>query len=174
MINTANDTTGPSGEVWSGAWVRERLGVELVGDEELTGLLGLALRRNPKRAHLLVSNVLGKHVPQSPAVVYGHGFALGRRVRELLGEDGARAAVVLGYAETATGLGHSVADGVGEAPYLHSTRRPVEGVAPVGGFEAVAVDAAHPQRTGPAAPLRKRQRRIRREARGGVEVYPLP
>ncbi|WP_086785713.1 phosphoribosyltransferase [Streptomyces caniscabiei] len=135
MINTANDTTGPSGEVWSGAWVRERLGVELVGDEELTGLLGLALRRNPKRAHLLVSNVLGKHVPQSPAVVYGHGFALGGRVRELLGEDGARAAVVLGYAETATGLGHSVADGVGEAPYLHSTRRPVEGVAQAGGFE---------------------------------------
>ncbi|MDX2598922.1 phosphoribosyltransferase [Streptomyces caniscabiei] len=135
MINTANDTTGAPDEVWSGAWVRERLGVELVGDEELTGLLGLALRRNPKRAHLLVSNVLGKHVPQSPAVVYGHGFALGGRVRELLGEDGARAAVVLGYAETATGLGHSVADGVGEAPYLHSTRRPVEGVAQAGGFE---------------------------------------
>ena len=39
MINTANDTTGASDEVWSGAWVRERLGVELVGDEELTGLL---------------------------------------------------------------------------------------------------------------------------------------
>lgn len=138
MINAANDPTatpGPSGEVWSGAWVRARLGVELVGDEELSGLLGLALRRNPKRAHLLVSNVLGKHVPQSPAVVHGHGFALGRRVRELLGEAGARTAVVLGYAETATGLGHSVADGLGEAPYLHSTRRPVEGVGRAGGFE---------------------------------------
>ncbi|WP_327346182.1 phosphoribosyltransferase [Streptomyces europaeiscabiei] len=138
MINAANDTTGtsdPSGGVWSGAWVGERLGVELVGDEELGGLLGLALRRNPKRAHLLVSNVLGKHVPQSPAVVHGHGFALGRRVRELLGAAGARTAVVLGYAETATGLGHSVADGVGEAPYIHSTRRPVEGVHQAGGFE---------------------------------------
>ncbi|GAQ64951.1 phosphoribosyltransferase [Streptomyces scabiei] len=138
MINAGNDTTGtpgPSGGVWSGAWVRARLGVDLVGDEELSGLLGLALRRNPKRAHLLVSNVLGKHVPQSPAVVHGHGFTLGRRVRELLGEDGARTAVVLGYAETATGLGHSVADGLGEAPYLHSTRRPVEGVDRAGGFE---------------------------------------
>ncbi|MFE7761007.1 phosphoribosyltransferase domain-containing protein [Streptomyces sp. NPDC057438] len=138
MINAANDTTGtpgPSGGVWSGTWVRARLGVDLVGDEELSGLLGLALRRNPKRAHLLVSNVLGKHVPQSPAVVHGHGFALGRRVRELLGEAGARTAVVLGYAETATGLGHSVADGLGEAPYLHSTRRPVEGVRRAGGFE---------------------------------------
>ncbi|SEF08047.1 phosphoribosyltransferase [Streptomyces sp. Ag109_O5-10] len=121
--------------VWSGSWVAERLGVELVGDDGLAALLGLALRRNPRRAHLLVSNVLGKHVPQSPSVVYGHGFALGRRVRDLLGESEARRAVVLGYAETATGLGHSVADGIGLAPYLHSTRRPVAGVAPAGGFE---------------------------------------
>ncbi|MEU6554938.1 phosphoribosyltransferase [Streptomyces sp. NPDC046915] len=121
--------------VWSGAWVTERLGVELKGDDVLTGLLGMALRRNPKRAHLLVSNVLGKHVPQSPSVVYGHGVALGRRVRELLGDEEAARAVVLGYAETATGLGHSVADGLGLAPYLHSTRRPVAGVAPAGGFE---------------------------------------
>ncbi|MFE2780394.1 phosphoribosyltransferase [Streptomyces massasporeus] len=121
--------------VWSGSWVAERLGVELVGDDPLTGLLGLALRRNPKRAHLLVSNVLGKHVPQSPSVVYGYGVELGRRVRELLGAREAGRAVVLGYAETATGLGHSVADGLGLAPYLHSTRRPVAGVATAGGFE---------------------------------------
>ncbi|MFI7136726.1 phosphoribosyltransferase [Streptomyces massasporeus] len=121
--------------VWSGSWVAERLGVELVGDDPLTGLLGLALRRNPKRAHLLVSNVLGKHVPQSPSVVYGYGVELGRRVRELLGTEEAGRAVVLGYAETATGLGHSVADGLGLAPYLHSTRRPVAGVATAGGFE---------------------------------------
>ncbi|MEU6536736.1 phosphoribosyltransferase [Streptomyces sp. NPDC047000] len=120
--------------VWSGSWVAERLGIGLRGDAELTDLLGLALRRNPKRAHLLVSNVLGKHVPQSPSVVYGYGVALGRRVRELLGPEHERA-VVLGYAETATGLGHSVADGLGGAPYLHSTRRPVEGVARAGGFE---------------------------------------
>ncbi|MGW3627672.1 phosphoribosyltransferase [Streptomyces sp. NPDC000880] len=121
--------------VWSGTWVAERLGVGLVGDETLSGLLGLALRRNPKRAHLLVSNVLGKHVPQSPAVVYGAGYGLGERVRELLGPEDASRAVVLGYAETATGLGHSVADGLGLAPYLHSTRRPVEGVERAGGFE---------------------------------------
>lgn len=121
--------------VWSGTWVAQRLGVELVGDEEISGMLGLALRRNPKRAHLLVSNVLGKHVPQSPDVVWRAGHDLGLRVRELLGDDAARRAVVLGYAETATGLGHSVADGLGLAPYLHSTRRPVDGVARAGGFE---------------------------------------
>ncbi|WP_406264486.1 phosphoribosyltransferase [Actinacidiphila glaucinigra] len=120
--------------VWSGQWVADRLGVTLRG-EGLSGLLGLALRRNPKRAHLLVSNVLGKHVPQRPRVVYDAGYGLGVRVRELLGEEEAARAVVLGYAETATGLGHAVADGLGVAPYLHSTRRPVPGVEAVGGFE---------------------------------------
>ncbi|MFD7117438.1 phosphoribosyltransferase [Streptomyces sp. NPDC059922] len=120
--------------VWSGTWVAERLGVELDGGEGLRDLLGLALRRNPKRAHLLVSNVLGKHVPQRPAVVHGTGVGLGERVRGLLGAEVDRA-VVLGYAETATGLGHSVADGVRHAPYLHSTRRPVPGVPRAGGFE---------------------------------------
>ncbi|MEU9792650.1 phosphoribosyltransferase [Streptomyces sparsogenes] len=121
--------------MWSGQWVADRLGVGLEGGDELRELLGLALRRNPKRAHLLVSNVLGKHVPQRPSAVHGAGVRLGRRVRELLGDQAAARAVVLGYAETATGLGHSVADGLGLAPYLHSTRRPVAGVAPVSGFE---------------------------------------
>lgn len=121
--------------VWTGEWVAGRLGVSLSGGDELPELLGLALRRNPKRAHLLVSNVLGKHVPQRPDVVHGAGVGLGRRVRQLLGEEAAARSVVLGYAETATGLGHSVADGLASAPYLHSTRRPVAGVAPVGGFE---------------------------------------
>ncbi|MEU2181210.1 phosphoribosyltransferase [Streptomyces thermolilacinus] len=125
--------------MWTGTWVAERLGVELSArggdDEELRGLLGLALRDNPKRAHLLVSHVLGKHVPRSPAVVRGSGYELGRRVRGLLGEAEARRAVVVGYAETATGLGHCVADGLAHAPYLHSTRRPVPGVRQAAGFE---------------------------------------
>ncbi|MFI1866496.1 phosphoribosyltransferase [Streptomyces jumonjinensis] len=121
--------------VWSGTWVARRLGVGLEGDERLPALLGLALRRNPKRAHLLVSNVLGKHVPQSPAVVYEAGYGLGVRVRALLGDEETARAVVLGYAETATAVGHCVADGVALAPYLHSTRRPVPGVARAGGFE---------------------------------------
>ncbi|MFD6530553.1 phosphoribosyltransferase [Streptomyces sp. NPDC060184] len=120
--------------VWSGSWVAERLGVDLAGDQEIRDMLGLALRRNPRRAHLLVSHVLGKHVPQLPSVVHGAGVDLGRRVRDLLGPEADRA-VVLGYAETATGLGHSVADGIGSAPYLHSTRRPVPGVVRAGGFE---------------------------------------
>lgn len=128
----ARDTRAPG--VWPGEWVTERLGITLRGDG-LRDLLGLALRRNPRRAHLLVSTVLGKHVPQRPSTVYGAGTGLGRRVRALLGDAAADRAVVLGFAETATGLGHSVADGIGTVPCLHSTRRRVPGVAPVGGFE---------------------------------------
>ncbi|MFJ8624240.1 phosphoribosyltransferase [Kitasatospora sp. NPDC093550] len=121
-------------QTWTGRWVADRAGIVLTGSERLPELVGLALRENRKRAHLLVSNVLGKHVPQLPSVVHGAGVDLGRRVRELLGEESAARAVVLGYAETATGLGHSVADGL-DAPYLHSTRRPVPGLTPLGGFE---------------------------------------
>ncbi|QID40057.1 phosphoribosyltransferase [Streptomyces albus] len=113
----------------------ERLGVRLTGDG-MRQLLGLALRRNPKRAHLLVSTVLGKHVPQRPSVVLEAGTRLGARVRELLGAGQAADAVVLGFAETATGLGLTVAYGMGSrAGALHSTRRAVAEVARFGAFE---------------------------------------
>ncbi|MFW6724219.1 phosphoribosyltransferase [Streptomyces sp. MAR4 CNY-716] len=127
--------TAASGGTWSGEWVESRLGVELSGPAELRDLVGLALRRNPRRAHLLVSTVLGKHVPQRPSRIHGAGLRLGGLARDLLGADAAARAVVLGYAETATGLGHSVADGLRAAAYLHSTRRPVAGVPRAGGFE---------------------------------------
>jgi len=155
---------------WSGDWVAERLGVRLEDGARpvgvgLSDLVGLAVRRNPKRAHLLVSTVLGKHVPTDPRLVYGSGLLLGDLVRVALlggtvdhggllaealkGRPGAAAALrdlfhaprapvdaaVLGYAETATALGHSVADSLGGAYYLHSTRRAVTGFATYGGFE---------------------------------------
>jgi hypothetical protein len=59
------------------------------------------------------------------------GLQLARMLEDGLGGD---VPLVLGYAETATGLGHSVADYL-DAPFLHSTRRPVAGMRPVGGFE---------------------------------------
>jgi adenine/guanine phosphoribosyltransferase-like PRPP-binding protein len=162
--------------IWSGSWVADRLGVRLTAGAGLGGLtvpdlVGMALRVNPRRSHLLVSRVLGKHVPALPALVHGAGRLLGARVADLLtardsglpelgggllvtalaGDASASAellalcdrhraatapvdALVLGYAETATGLGHSVSDALG-ADYLHSTRRPVPGVPPIGAFE---------------------------------------
>ncbi|MCI2240183.1 phosphoribosyltransferase family protein [Paenibacillus sp. TRM 82003] len=160
---------------WSGTWVQDRLGVRLDGPPGADGLdvrdlLGLALRRNPRRAHLLVSTVLGKHVPTDPRLVRAAGLRLGALVAHALGApagagadaaawrtaltgdvpDGAAAAPVLaaaeaataavpaalvvGYAETATGLGHAVADALGAA-CLHSTRRAARGAPGYAGFE---------------------------------------
>ncbi|PRY17406.1 phosphoribosyltransferase-like predicted ribonucleoside biosynthesis protein [Kineococcus rhizosphaerae] len=152
-------------------WVADRLGVRVEGDPGVDGLtvgdlVGLALRRNPRRAHLLVSRVLGKHVPTDPRLVRAAGLRLGARVAAVLGVPdtpgadpatwraaldsepvaaaavlaGARRAparpdaVVLGYAETATGLGQTVADALGCAG-LHSTRRDVPGAPDWAGFE---------------------------------------
>jgi adenine/guanine phosphoribosyltransferase-like PRPP-binding protein len=115
------------------SWVAERFGVHCDA-----ALVELALRRNPKRAHLLVSTVLGKHIPVDPRVVHRTGLRLGIAVRAAL--DG-RPAFVLGYAETATGLGHCVAEELC-ADYLHSTRREVP-MAVAGSFEE-----AHSHATG--------------------------
>jgi adenine/guanine phosphoribosyltransferase-like PRPP-binding protein len=161
-------------------WVQKRLGIDLWTTHsrfgaDLTQVVGLAVRHNPRRAHLLVSTLLGKHVPTDPRLVLGSGRLLGVLVAqalsvtepftepeirdisdwlaEALAGDPSAAVhllaatarpiagagtdpdpVVLGYAETATALGHAVAEVLG-APYLHSTRRTVPGVTPIGGFE---------------------------------------
>ncbi len=109
-------------------FVERTFGVELQGAD---GLIELALRRNPRRAHLLVSTVLGKHLPTDPRTVFAAGGRLGRLVADRLI---APAGLVIGYAETATALGHCVAAQLG-ADYLHSTRRHVPGVAVAARFE---------------------------------------
>ena len=115
----------------AGGFVAARLGVRLeispatAGAARLTDAVELGLRRNPKRVQLLVSRVLGKHVPADAATVLGAAGELGAAVRAACA---GRTPVVLGFAETATGLGHGVAAvsaaGGGPAPCLHTTRRP--------------------------------------------------
>lgn len=171
------------GAPWTGRWVAEALGVSIESEPTPAGpgspltlpdLVGMALRHNPRRAHLLVSTVLGKHLPADPRLVYGAGRLLGamvadrlagqpsdiaaaggallrsalsaaepaedsRRLIELCARHRAAAepadgALVLGYAETATALGHCVAESLG-ADYLQSTRRLVPGCQPVAGFD---------------------------------------
>jgi adenine/guanine phosphoribosyltransferase-like PRPP-binding protein len=162
--------------VWPGQWVADHLPLTLTTTHSPVGLsladlVGLAVRRNPRRAHLLVSRVLGKHVPTDPRIVLGAGLLLGELVRlrlesreptvdvreaaehlraaqrepasdhvhrlmeQVTGPVGAHDVVVLGYAETATALGDAVAERLGAALYLHSTRRSVPGLDPYGGFE---------------------------------------
>ncbi|MCX6498683.1 MAG: phosphoribosyltransferase domain-containing protein [Arthrobacter sp.] len=74
---------------WSGGYVRDALGVDVVPDLgrsvlPVKALVGLALRRNPKRAHLLVSRVLAKHVPTEPGIATAAGQLLGLLVRREL------------------------------------------------------------------------------------------
>ncbi|WP_084528496.1 phosphoribosyltransferase [Nocardia crassostreae] len=123
----------------SGPWATRELGLRLrhensyVPDRwEIPALIEPGLRRNPRRAHLLVSTVLGKHLPTDPHRVIDAGNRLGDLVREVLGEQ---PAVVLGFAETATGLGHCVAVRNAADCYLHSTRRDVPTAETLTGFE---------------------------------------
>lgn len=171
---------------WTGDFVSAQLGVSIHSDPAgfvaVEDLVGLALRRNPKRAHLLVSTVLAKHIPTEPALVVAAGELLGALVAAELAALGHAAvaaaptaeslasaavqltevlrrqpgqrqdaidmlssqvaglqtrvpsATVIGYAETATGLGRLVANALG-AWYIHSTRHATPGVEPVAGFE---------------------------------------
>ncbi|AWK74730.1 phosphoribosyltransferase [Rhodococcus oxybenzonivorans] len=119
-------------------WATEHLGLTLAHVDSAVGLtvpelIEPGLRRNPRRAHLLVSTVLGKHLPTEPGVVISAGNTLGDLVAEVLGSD--VDPVVLGFAETATGLGHCVAARLHARCYLHSTRRDVPQVGTFAGFE---------------------------------------
>jgi adenine/guanine phosphoribosyltransferase-like PRPP-binding protein len=109
-------------------WVAAELGltVQLDGDapiEQLDALAGLALRRNPRRAHLLVSRVLGKHLPVDPKIALD---AAGRLAAEVLAHTANPAAgfLVFGFAETATALGQAVAAALPDSTCVLSTRRP--------------------------------------------------
>ena len=93
-------------------------------DRSFVEMAGFAVRDNPRRAHLIVSRVLGKHIPVPGATILGAGYALADKVAEA--HPGLRhdeSALVLGFCETATGLGHAVAEVLG-VTYLHTTRRP--------------------------------------------------
>ena len=127
----------------------------------LDTLVGLALRDNPKRAHLIVSKVLAKHVPVRPAAARAAGLLLAGLVHQCLGgqvhpeltadlltdpdrSDAVQrlatgtlpgAPIVIGYCETATSLGHTVADAFTAATYAHTTRHPASDVPPLLAFD---------------------------------------
>jgi phosphoribosyl transferase-like protein/phosphoribosyltransferase-like predicted ribonucleoside biosynthesis protein len=116
-------TLAPRSVVPLSGTVADLLGVRVEGPGRTAfpAWAGLALRDNPRRAHLVVSRVLGKHVPAAPGDVLDAGAAVGDAVAALLG-PGEPAGLVIGYCETATGLGHAAAARLG-ATYLHTTRR---------------------------------------------------
>ena len=118
-------------------------------------VFSLAARNNPRRSYLFVSKLIGKHIPVRPRVPLLTGFLLASRLAESLGTavdrnkiDEAVAtisgrgncnfvrtvypfpgkALFIGFAETATALGHSVFDNfTGEVGFTHTTRENLAG-----------------------------------------------
>lgn len=93
----------------------------------LDALCTFARRRNPKRAFLIVSRLLGRHIPVRPS-------AMREAARELAAAfpaDLPGPVLTVGLAETAVCLGQTVHEerarlSGGESHYLHSTRQEIE------------------------------------------------
>ncbi|KVX22197.1 phosphoribosyltransferase [Burkholderia ubonensis] len=90
-----------------------------------SALFGFAERRNPKRAFLFVSKVLGRHIPVSPSVM----SASFERLAAEIPADLPGPVLVIGMAETAVGLGAGVHRALSatrpDTVYLVSTRHPL-------------------------------------------------
>jgi len=115
---------------------------------DIKELFGMAARINKKRSFLFVSKVLGKHIPVSPFKVMYMGRLLGElyATKEYKMENELSKKTVsfeiedvkkellknkivlpennifIGFAETATALGHSVFETFENAKYIHTTR----------------------------------------------------
>lgn len=94
-------------------------------DWPLDRLCAFAARENRRRGFLIVSRVLGRHIPARPAEMRAASDALARQVpHDLPGP-----VLFVGMAETAIALGQSVhaawvaGSGRSDALYLHSTRQ---------------------------------------------------
>lgn len=125
-------------------------------------LFQMAARINKKRSFLFVSRLLGKHIPIKPQLGLWTGFALAARYEELkidslsakreelldcyhhsianfqdapfIRKETADP-VIIGFAETATALGHSFYKAFQHASFFHTTRELVEGMESIISFE---------------------------------------
>lgn len=93
----------------------------------LDALCGFATRRNPHRAFLIVSKVLGRHIPAAPSLMR-------RSMRDLAAQvptDLPGPVLVVGLAETAVCLGQGVFEELARRPgwdglFIHSTRQQID------------------------------------------------
>ena len=87
-------------------------------------LFGFAERRNPKRAFLFVSKVLGRHIPVRPSIMNSSFNSLASQIPD----DLPGPVLVIGMAETAVGLGAGVHRAYSatrpDTVYMVSTRHP--------------------------------------------------
>lgn len=125
---------------------------------EITDLIELGKRtNNPKRNFLFISKLLGKHIIVRPDVVKASGVLLAALkydninpdniVKYIKGEqldisedimqvsNNTNKTLVIGFAETATGLGMAVASAVNNCVYQTTTREPINGLKNLLSFE---------------------------------------
>ena len=93
----------------------------------LDSLCGFARRRNPRRAFLIVSRVLGRHIPVRPSEMR----VAARDLAAALPSDLPGPVLTVGLAETAVCLGQTVHEERarlrgGESHFLHSTRQEID------------------------------------------------
>ncbi|MDQ0272018.1 phosphoribosyltransferase family protein [Cytobacillus purgationiresistens] len=128
---------------------------------KLEELFEMAARMNKKRSFLFVSKLLGKHIPINPATGLATGLLLANRYMEavydkeigkkeewlsyLSGEhkviddspfigEGINP-VIIGFAETATALGHAFYQSFTQADFFHTTREILKSQTSVINFE---------------------------------------
>jgi hypothetical protein len=107
------------------------------GDVDIDAFCDVAARANPRRGFLIVSRVLGRHLPARPTDMRATMDGLAARA----GSDLPGPIVFLGMAETATALGQGCfaawqgRNPHGEAVYLQSSRQRVAGAEIVARFE---------------------------------------
>lgn len=92
----------------------------------LDQLCAFAMRRNPRRAFLIVSKLLGRHLPTRPSVMRG---AM-RDLAAMIPADLPDPILVVGLAETAICLGQGVHEELARrgrrADFVHSTRQTID------------------------------------------------
>ena len=90
-------------------------------NKELNNLIDFGSRMNKKRGFLFVSKVLGKHIPTKPSDMEKVYLNLAKILKPKLNN---KPTVVIGFAETATAIGHGVYEklNIKDSFYIHSTR----------------------------------------------------
>ena len=96
--------------------IQDEIGVKVTPEQNY---IKVGLRDNPKRAQLLVSTILGKHIPVNGNATWDACSDLVERIIDATPQSQKYA--VMGYAETAVGIGAMVACML-ECPFIQSTR----------------------------------------------------
>lgn len=95
--------------------------LKISAETSLDSIIGYGSRINKKRSFLFVSKVLGKHIPVSPNTMLGTHKKLAKLINPELTKDNI---LVIGLAETATGLGWGVFEALKAQTkfFIHTTR----------------------------------------------------